>query len=285
MKRLLRSVEKGAVNLLLILEAVALIIMIITAIVWNITGKETVEANAAVDERAVQENAVSEDYVREEPESAAEEAETEEEEETEQPEMLSFSEEEVARLFLTTPEGLTGNTELTVTQAGETTEQSYGAYPARGLLYTAANFPEESQAAAMLTRTTEIAEEAGQTGLLLMMREEDLGTEAERYRGYGINAVLINTKPEDVFLSAGELEEKLSEAEENGLLPVLLAPFDSSADELTHIREEAGYDGSFATEAADIDEAEQAVQTGFDLIFTGDSFRALYQQAVLQWTE
>lgn len=285
MKRLRSFFLKGAINVLIAAEAVALIVVILMAVVWNLTGTAGVVTDETTDELAIQENSVLAEHRTIEAENAAaatEEAEViSEPEQNEIPRILftdeveellsSLTREEMlAQAFLLTPEQLTGNSELVVTLAGETTRRAFEEYPIGGLYYSEENFPDDSQARTMLQNTREISVERLGVSPFLLMSAEETDTEDRE----GLNAALIDISPAGEQLSSRELEERIGGMRAQEILPILLAPVDA---EVTAIREEVGYNGLFATVVDDAQEAEEALKTGFGLLLTTGDFTELYQ--------
>lgn len=295
MRRLKGFLDRGASNFLLIMEGIALIVVILVAVLGGIAGKKSVRTDTVSDEKAIEENAVAENIAV--TENVVTEEATEVGTETpvvteqaqkpveEQAEPAMSMEEAIDRI-VTSPEALTGNDELTVTRAGATTESAYSEYPVGGLLYRTDNLNDATQATSMLKAVTDIASGQGVENPVLMVRETDLQGHEADYHGYGINTVLIDTRENDTQRTAVELEESISAAQTAGYGAVLLVPAaEATEQELSRIREEAGFDGDFASTVGNVDEAGTVSENGVKYLLLGDDFRTLYPGVMTRLTE
>lgn len=93
--------------------------------------------------------------------------------------------EQVAQLFIITPEQLTGVGQ--VTQAGETTRAALERYPVGGLIYFAGNLQSEEQLRAMTSHTRQIARDLEMVPLFLSVDEE--GGQVARIANHGAFSV------------------------------------------------------------------------------------------------
>ena len=150
--------ERGFVYLLISLEVIVLIIIAIVGLVKQVKGPEESNDYAVVS---------TQDNVFEATETESE-SETETETETEVPAMV-FSEaveaalsnmtleQQIAQLFIVSPETLTGTERATI--AGDGTKTAFEAYPVGGVSYTRSNYVGRSQMRNLITGMQDISME------------------------------------------------------------------------------------------------------------------------------
>ncbi len=192
----MRRRNNRILNLLIIFEAAALVIVLIVGLMNTgithlasrrsaRTVEETETAADAEEQNAVDVNAVAES------DEETEEAEEEPQEEADNSitdsgsayEAITFSdavmdqldrmttEQKVAQLFVTTPEALTGMDDVTI--AGEVTRSAIETYPVGGLVYSSANIQTTTQAASLIGNTQEYLNDA--VGVQMFAMIEELG--------------------------------------------------------------------------------------------------------------
>lgn len=150
--------ERGFVYLLIALEVVVLAVIAILGLVKQVKGPEESNDYAVV---STQDNTF-------EATEAESETETETETETEVPAMV-FSdaveaalanmslEQQIAQLFIVSPETLTGTERATI--AGDGTKTAFEAYPVGGVIYTRANYVGRTQMRNLITGMQDISME------------------------------------------------------------------------------------------------------------------------------
>ena len=177
--------KKTIINLLILAEAIILAIVLVLSVYARVTGKEDPSSSAETTESASEESETEseeedtplDDTTAEEENSIRQVADTWEEvritfsDEVE--ELLSgfTTEELVAQLFVTTPEELTGVSQVTL--AGDGTKSAFEDYPVSGLVYSSINFAEATQTKELIEGTEAYSEDA--TGLSLFLIVEELG--------------------------------------------------------------------------------------------------------------
>lgn len=148
--------ERGFVYLLISLEVVLLVIVAVFCLVKQVKGPEEPNDFAAV---STQQNAFTETEA---------ESETETETELEVPAMVFAEavetalsnmtlEQQIAQLFIVSPETLTGTERATI--AGDGTKTAFEAYPVGGVMYTRNNYMGRSQMRNLITGMQDISME------------------------------------------------------------------------------------------------------------------------------
>ena len=310
------KLRKTASNLLILLEVILLAIVLIFGGVRYVTGPEKTIGQYKPNDKGDRDNQIS-----------LEERNQTEQTETEQPsgeamnlltdfapEIVSevqamSTEEKVAQLFLTSPEGLTGNSQVTI--AGEGTRAALEQYPVSGLVYTKNTYQGRTQFGALLSGAQRYSV-AGSGRYLLLAAS---GTGADRAEAFAFSAV-YDTAPLTNLLAASSMqgdEEKIlypvnfpdgaEDVAENTTYVRLQHivdesltrdgdnPCSLSADAVRYLRNEKHYQGVIVT--ADLsdayitdlypengDAAVQAVLAGADLICQTDHFTDAYAKVL-----
>jgi len=134
-------------------------------------------------------------------------------------------EDQVAGLFLTTPEALTGVDQAT--KAGDGTEEALAEYPVGGIVYAASNIQSEEQFSQMLQDTISRSKYA-----LFLILDDETNALPQDLSVYGINMEFVG-KGEDgeVSFRTVTLPSLLGNAKEDGLVTAQIAgEEDSLAD-------------------------------------------------------
>ena len=310
------KLRKTAPNILILLEVILLAIVLIFSGIRYVTEPEQTTGQYKEDDNGEQDNQISLEELNQ-----TEQTETEElsSEETDQrtafaPEILAemqamSTEEKVAQLFLTSPESLTGNSQVTI--AGEGTRAALEQYPVSGLVYTKNTYQGRTQFGALLSGAQRYSVEESGRYLLLAAA----GTGADRTEAFAISTV-YDTAPLTNLLAASTMQGN----EENILYPVNFPddadevtedtvyvrmqhivdesltgdgdnPCSLSADAVDYLRNEKNFQGVILT--ADLsdayvtelypengDAAVQAVLAGADLICQTDNFSGAYAKVL-----
>lgn len=310
------KLRKTASNLLILLEVILLAVVLIFGGVRYVTGPEKTSGQYKPNDNGDRGNQIS-----------LEEQNQTEQIETEQPsdeamnpltdfapeivtEVQAMStEEKVAQLFLTSPESLTGNSQVTI--AGEGTRAALEQYPVSGLVYTKNTYQGRTQFGALLSGAQRYSV-AGSGRYLLLAAA---GTGADRAEAFAFSAV-YDTAPLTNLLAASSMqgdEEKIlypvnfpdgaEDVSENTTYVRLQHivdesltgdgdnPCSLSADAVRYLRNEKHYQDVIVT--ADLsdayitelypengDAAVQAVLAGADLICQTDHFIDAYAKVL-----
>ena len=310
------KLRKTASNLLILLEVILLAIVLIFGGVRYVTGPEKTTGQYKPNDNGDRDNQIS-----------LEEQNQTEQTETEQPsgeamdpltdfapEIVSevqamSTEEKVAQLFLTSPESLTGNSQVTI--AGEGTRAALEQYPVSGLVYTKNTYQGRTQFGALLSGAQRYSV-AGSGRYLLLAAA---GTGADQTEAFAFSAV-YDTAPLTNLLAASSMqgdEEKIlypvnfpdgaEDVSENTAYVRLQHivdesltgdgdnPCSLSADAVRYLRNKKHYQGVIVT--ADLsdayitdlypengDAAVQAVLAGADLICQTDEFIGAYAKVL-----
>lgn len=291
--------DRGAGSILIIAEIIALVVVLVFGAVKYIRQpeepKQTYTAREPVTEEKEDLNAT------EEVAETETEAEPEEVTVTFSDEVLTqvatmTDEQKVAQLFLTSPESLTQNSQVTI--AGQGTRAALERYPVAGLVYSRANFQGSTQIGALLSGGQRYNMEVNGTYLLLAAIGN--GTDGEQRMAV---SSLYDAGP----LAAVITENQMQGNEENILYPVsypkdreqitadmpyviLAGEPAQMAESVAALRSEAQYQGvvittDLASDAVmaqypDGDAAVQALLAGADLLYQSDNFTVAYQNVL-----
>lgn len=291
--------DRGAGSILIVAEIIALVVVVVCGAVKYVRGPEEPKQTYTARKPDTEEKEV--DLTEEAVPETETEAQPEKVTVTFSEEVLTqvaamTNEEKVAQLFLTSPESLTQNGQVTI--AGQGTRAALERYPIAGLVYSKANFQGSTQIGALLSGGQRYNMEVNGTYLLLAAIGN--GTDGEQRLAV---SSLYDAGP----LAAVITENQMQGNEENILYPVSY-PKDREqitadmpyvilggdpaqmAESVAALRSEAQYQGVVITTdlASDAvmaqypngDAAVQALLAGADLLYQSDNFTVAYQNVL-----
>lgn len=291
--------DRGAGSILIVAEIIALMVVVICGAVKYVRGPEEPKQTYTARKPDTEEKEL--DLTEEAVPETETEAKPEEVTVTFSDEVLAqvaamTNEEKVAQLFLTSPESLTQNSQVTI--AGQGTRAALERYPIAGLVYSRANFQGSTQIGALLSGGQRYNMEVNGTYLLLAAIGN--GTDGEQRLAV---SSLYDAGP----LAAVITENQMQGNEENILYPVsypkdreqitadmpyviLAGDPAQMAESVAALRSEAQYQGvvittDLASDAVmaqypDGDAAVQALLAGADLLYQSDNFTVAYQNVL-----
>ena len=291
--------DRGAGSILIVAEIIALVVVVVCGAVKYVRGPEEPKQTYTARKPDTEEKEV--DLTEEAVPETETEAKPEEVTVTFSEEVLTqvaamTNEEKVAQLFLTSPESLTQNSQVTI--AGQGTRAALEHYPIAGLVYSRANFQGSTQIGALLSGGQRYNMEVNGTYLLLAAIGN--GTDGEQRLAV---SSLYDAGP----LAAVITENQMQGNEENILYPVsypkdmeqitadmpyVILAVDPAqmAESVAALRSEAQYQGVVITTdlASDAvmaqypngDAAVQALLAGADLLYQSDNFTVAYQNVL-----
>ena len=291
--------DRGAGSILIVAEIIALVVVVVCGAVKYVRGPEEPKQTYTARKPDTEEKEV--DLTEEAVPETETEAKPEEVTVTFSDEVLAqvaamTNEEKVAQLFLTSPESLTQNSQVTI--AGQGTRAALERYPIAGLVYSRANFQGSTQIGALLSGGQRYNMEVNGTYLLLAAIGN--GTDGEQRLAV---SSLYDAGP----LAAVITENQMQGNEENILYPVsypkdmeqitadmpyVILAVDPAqmAESVAALRSEAQYQGVIITTdlASDAvmaqypngDAAVQALLAGADLLYQSDNFTVAYQNVL-----
>lgn len=157
-------------------------------------------------------------------------------------------EDQVAGLFLTTPEALTG-TDL-ATKAGEGTETALAQYPVGGLVYAASNVQSEEQFTDMIMDTIPKSKYT-----LFFILDDQTDVLTEDLSAYGINMQFADKGDGSALFRTVTLPSLLGETAEDGLMTALVS----------------GEEDAIAAACM------EAWENGADLLYVQEGFQSAYE--------
>ena len=291
--------DRGAGSILIVAEIIALVVVVVFGAVKCVRGPEEPKQTYTARKPDTEEKEV--DLTEEAVPETETEAQPEKVTVTFSEEVLAqvaamTNEEKVAQLFLTSPESLTQNSQVTI--AGQGTRAALERYPIAGLVYSRANFQGSTQIGALLSGGQRYNMEVNGTYLLLAAIGN--GTDGEQRLAV---SSLYDAGP----LAAVITENQMQGNEENILYPVsypkdmeqitadmpyVILAVDPAqmAESVAALRSEAQYQGvvittDLASDAVmaqypDGDAAVQALLAGADLLYQSDNFTVAYQNVL-----
>lgn len=291
--------DRGAGSILIVAEIIALVVVVICGAVKYVRGPEEPKQTYTARKPDTEEKEV--DLTEEAVPETETEAQPEKVTVTFSEEVLAqvaamTNEEKVAQLFLTSPESLTQNSQVTI--AGQGTRAALERYPIAGLVYSRTNFQGSTQIGALLSGGQRYNMEVNGTYLLLAA----IGSSAEGEQRMAVSS-LYDAGP----LAAVIAENQMQGNEENILYPVsypkdreqitadmpyvvLAGDPAQMAESVAALRSEAQYQGVVITTdlASDAvvaqypngDAAVQALLAGADLLYQSDNFTVAYQNVL-----
>ena len=291
--------DRGAGSILIVAEIIALVVVVVCGAVKYVRGPEEPKQTYTARKPDTEEKEV--DLTEEAVPETETEAQPEKVTVTFSEEVLAqvaamTNEEKVAQLFLTSPESLTQNSQVTI--AGQGTRAALERYPIAGLVYSRANFQGSTQIGALLSGGQRYNMEVNGTYLLLAAIGN--GTDGEQRLAV---SSLYDAGP----LAAVITENQMQGNEENILYPVsypkdmeqitadmpyVILAVDPAqmAESVAALRSEAQYQGvvittDLASDAVmaqypDGDTAVQALLAGADLLYQSDNFTVAYQNVL-----
>jgi hypothetical protein len=285
--------KKGSLNILIILEIVIFVVLCVLVVLAATKSKKKGEATTQDEVLVSATSWMTEltETVETETEATTEEvlkADVDTFSETVQDVLDGMSaEEKAAQLFAVSPEGLTGQDEVTV--AGDATRAAMEDYPVGGLVYTYTNYSDEEQASDLLTGSYDMA--AGVMDAAPLMIATDDGESAPYSIAYAKGSVLS-----ELVAALGEESgvTELEETDDTGLLlnyTVAAVPaefaeqvktagiliWNGTYDDQTVAKFRIDYDyhGVIMLSASG-DEAVSAIADGMDMIYLPDDFEESY---------
>ena len=291
--------DRGAGSILIVAEIIALVVVVVCGAVKYVRGPEEPKQTYTARKPDTEEKEVdlTEEAVPEtETEATSEKVTVTFSEEVLAQVAAMTNEEKVAQLFLTSPESLTQNSQVTI--AGQGTRAALERYPIAGLVYSRANFQGSTQIGALLSGGQRYSMEVNGTYLLLAAIGN--GTDGEQRLAV---SSLYDAGP----LAAVITENQMQGNEENILYPVsypkdreqitadmpyviLAGDPTQMAESVAALRSEAQYQGvvittDLASDAVmaqypDGDAAVQALLAGADLLYQSDNFTVAYQNVL-----
>lgn len=291
--------DRGAGSILIVAEIIALMVVVVCGAVKYVRGPEEPKQTytARMPDTEEKEVDLTEEAVPEtETEATSEKVTVTFSEEVLAQVAAMTNEEKVAQLFLTSPESLTQNSQVTI--AGQGTRAALERYPIAGLVYSKANFQGSTQIGALLSGGQRYSMEVNGTYLLLAAIGN--GTDGEQRLAV---SSLYDAGP----LAAVITENQMQGNEENILYPVsypkdreqitadmpyviLAGDPTQMAESVAALRSEAQYQGvvittDLASDAVmaqypDGDAAVQALLAGADLLYQSDNFTVAYQNVL-----
>ena len=291
--------DRGAGSILIVAEIIALVVVVVCGAVKYVRGPEEPKQTYTARKPDTEEKEVdlTEEAVPEtETEATSEKVTVTFSEEVLAQVAAMTNEEKVAQLFLTSPESLTQNSQVTI--AGQGTRAALERYPIAGLVYSRANFQGSTQIGALLSGGQRYNMEVNGTYLLLAAIGN--GTDGEQRLAV---SSLYDAGP----LAAVITENQMQGNEENILYPVsypkdmeqitadmpyVILAVDPAqmAESVAALRSEAQYQGvvittDLASDAVmaqypDGDAAVQALLAGADLLYQSDNFTVAYQNVL-----